>query len=187
MIEFFNHYLKKKRFVLIYSPYKDLFNYGITFVKKNKQTDIAGFSLKARKKNKDYILKSLFFDGNRLVQKQKKEFDNKNIVFIKCQGNFVPYKLNITKAYYDKICNTNDKLNLNDFFFDAFPNPTVFKNFVKSLVFTKSPYPFYFNRNGTILMEEVDVYLSPDLYNNNKSFLKNIKKKQVKLQLIQMR
>ena len=63
---------------------------------------------------------------------------------------------------------------MNDFFFDAFPNPTVFKNFVKSLVFTKSPYPFYFNRNGTILMEEVDVYLSPDLYNNNKSFLKNI-------------
>ena len=60
---------------------------------------MAGYSLKTRrKKNKDYILKCFFFGGNRLVQKQTKEFDNKNVIFIKTQGNFVPYKLNIAKA-----------------------------------------------------------------------------------------
>ena len=32
--EFSDHYLKKKRFVLIYSLYKELFDYGITFEKK---------------------------------------------------------------------------------------------------------------------------------------------------------
>ena len=43
-------------------------------LKKNEQSDIAGYSLKTRKKNnnKDYILKSLVFDGNRLVKKKSK-------------------------------------------------------------------------------------------------------------------
>ena len=33
---------------------------------------------------------------------------------------------------------------------------------------------FVWKKNDTKVMGEVDVYLSPDLYNNNKSFLKNI-------------
>ena len=48
VFEIFDHYLKKKRFVLIYSPYKELLDYGIRFEKKIKQTDIAGYSLKTR-------------------------------------------------------------------------------------------------------------------------------------------
>ena len=36
VFEFSDHYLKKKRFVLIYSLYKELFDYGVTFEKKNK-------------------------------------------------------------------------------------------------------------------------------------------------------
>ena len=50
--------------------------------------------------------------------------------------------------------------------------------FVKSLVFPSKRQSFYLKKDGTntklILMGEVDLYLSPDLYNNNKSFLKNI-------------
>ena len=58
----------------------------------------------------------------------------------------------------------------------VFPNPRDVKNFmfIKGLVFTNSCYPFCLKKNGTKLMGEVDVYLPPDLYNNNKSFLKNI-------------
>ena len=87
----------------------------------------------------------------------------------------------MTKAYYDKISNTNNKRNMCEFFFDiVFPNPTEVKNFmfVKSLVFASKCYPFYLKKDGTntklILMGEIDVYLFPDLYNNNKSFLKSI-------------
>ena len=36
LFEFFDHYLKKKKFVLIYSLYKELFDYGTAFEKKNK-------------------------------------------------------------------------------------------------------------------------------------------------------
>ena len=85
------------------------------------------------------------------------------------------------KAYYDKIYNTNTKRTVYEFFFDiVFPNLTKVKNFmfVKSLVFASEHYPFILKKDGTntklIMMGEVDVYLSPDLYNNNKSFLKNI-------------
>ena len=34
VFEFFDHYLKKKIFVLIYSLYKELFDYGVRFEKK---------------------------------------------------------------------------------------------------------------------------------------------------------
>ena len=157
------------------SLYKELFDYGITF-KKIIQQDIHS---KQEKKNKNCILKSSFLIGNRLVQKQTKEFHNKNVIFIKYQGNFVPYKLNITKAYYCKISNRNDKRNAYEFFFNiVFPDPTEVKNFmfVKIWVFTSQRYSFYLKKDGAklILMGEVDVYLSPDLYNINKSFLKNI-------------
>ena len=64
------------------------------------------------------------------------------------------------------------------FFNIVFPNPTEVKvfMFVKSWVFASQRYPFYLRKDGTklILMGEVHVYLSPDLCNNNKSFLKNI-------------
>ena len=46
---------KRKRFALIYSPYKELLDYGITFEKKIKQTDIAGYSLKTRKQTRNII------------------------------------------------------------------------------------------------------------------------------------
>ena len=69
------------------------------------------FTKNKEKNKKDYILKSLSFDGNRLVQKQTREFDNKNITVKKYQGNFVPYKLTVTKGYDDKISNTSDKRN----------------------------------------------------------------------------
>ena len=81
----------------------------------------------------------------------------------------------MTKAYYDKISNTNGKCKANKFFFDiVFPNPTDVKDymFVKSLVFANGRYPFYLKKKT---VQEVDVYLPPHLYNNNKSFLKSIK------------
>ena len=72
-VEFFDHFFKQKRFFLVYSPYKESFNYGITYEKNDKK--MAVYSLKIRKKgNKTYISKNLFFDGNRLVSKQTKEF-----------------------------------------------------------------------------------------------------------------
>ena len=177
-VEFFDHFLKQKRFALIYSPYKELINYGITYEKKNKKSDVAGNSLKIRKKgDKAYTSKNLFFDSNRLVSKQMKEVNNKNVIFMKYRGKLVPYKLSVTKAYFDQISNANDKRTRSKFLFDVFySHPTEVRNymFTKSLVFLNNRYPFYLVADGTALIGGVDVYLSPNLYSNNKSFLKNI-------------
>ena len=87
--------------------------------------------------------------------------------------------MKITKTYYDKISNTNNKRNAFEFFFDiVFPNPTEVKNlmFVKTWIFASQRYPFYLKKGGTklVLMGEVDVYLPPDLYNRINIFKKNI-------------
>ena len=44
--------------------------------------------------------------------------------------------------------------------------------FLNSWIFASQSYPFYLKKGSTklVLTGEVDVYFSPDLYNNNKSF-----------------
>ena len=55
VFEIFDYYLKKKKIAVIYSTYKELLDYGITFEQKIKQTDIAGYSLKTRKQTRNII------------------------------------------------------------------------------------------------------------------------------------
>ena len=98
---------------------------------------------------------------------------------MKCQGNFLPCKLNIRRAYYNKfLVQTTNATRTSLFFNIVFPDPTEVRNFmfVKTWIFASQPYPFSLKKDGTklMLMREVDVYLSPELYNNNKCFLKNI-------------
>ena len=66
-------------------------------------------------------------------------------------------------------------------FFDiVFPNPKEVKNFmfVKTWTFASQRYPFSLKKGSAklVLMEEVDVYLSADLYNNNKLKKKTLTK-----------
>ena len=87
----------------------------------------------------------------------------------------VLYKLRVTKTYFDRISNINDKRTACKFLFDAvYPDPTEVRNYVftKSLVFPNNRYPFYLAADGTTLIRGVDVYLLPNLYNKNKPFLK---------------
>ena len=63
------------------------------------------------------------------------------------------------------------------FLFDIlFSSPTDTKRFmfVKNKVFLSSRYPFSISSKELTLLGEVDVYLSDELYNNDKSFLKNV-------------
>ena len=58
---------------------------------------------------------------------------------------------------------------------------------VKTWIFASQRYPFYLKKGSTklVLMGEIDIYLSPDLYNNNNFFKKTLTKP-AKLQLIQI-
>ena len=69
---FYDHLLKRKRFAIVYSLYKDFVENGITYEKKNKSDDIGGYTIKIIKNNKDFIQKEIYFNESRLVLKIKK-------------------------------------------------------------------------------------------------------------------
>ena len=68
------------------------------------------------------------------------------------------------------------KRNSYKFLFDIlFSSPTDTKRFmfVKNKVFLTSGYPFSISSKELTLLGEVGIYLSDELYSNDKSFLKN--------------
>ena len=89
---FYGHLLKKKRFAILYSPYKDFVENEITCKKNNKSDDIAGYTIKIiRKNNKDFIQKEIYFNKSRLVSKIKKKNDDKNMIFFKYRDKIYPF------------------------------------------------------------------------------------------------
>ena len=57
--------------------------------------------------------------------------------------------------------------------FFSSPNDTKRFMFVKNKVFLSSRYPFSISLKELTLLGEVDIYLSDELYSNDKSFLQN--------------
>ena len=47
---FYDHLLKRKRFSIVYSPYKDFAENGITYEKKSKSDNTGGYAIKLIKK-----------------------------------------------------------------------------------------------------------------------------------------
>ena len=107
---FYDHLLKRKRFSIVYSPYIDFVENGITYKKKNKSDDIGGYTKKIiRKNNKDFIQKEIYFNKSRLVSKIKKKKDDKNMIFFKYCDKIYPFKLEITAPYIAKFSDATDK------------------------------------------------------------------------------
>ena len=102
VVEFFDYVTKQKRLVFIYSPYKELKEFGLKF--ENKKTGhIGGFNVMLKEENdKLYLEKELFFNKDKLLENLIKENDNKNVIFIKYKGKIYPFKLEITKAFFLK-------------------------------------------------------------------------------------
>ena len=86
VVEFFDHVTKQKRLVFIYSPYKELKQFGLKF--ENKKTrNIGGYSFMLKEENgKLYLKKELFLNKDRFLENLTKENDNENVIFIKYQG-----------------------------------------------------------------------------------------------------
>ena len=114
LYNFYDHLLKRKRFAIVYSPYKDFVENGITYEKKtkNKSNVIGGYTIKImRKNNKDFIQKEIYFNKSKLVSKIKRKNDDKNMIFFK----IYPFKLEITESYTAKFSDATDKRNSYNF------------------------------------------------------------------------
>ena len=78
---FYDHLLKIKRFAIVYLPYKDFVENGITYKKMNTSNDIGGYAVVLIIKNKDFLQKKIFFNRSKLVLKIKKKNGDENMIF----------------------------------------------------------------------------------------------------------
>ena len=81
IVEFFEYVTKQKRFVLIYSLYKELKEFGLKFQRK-KTGNIGRYTITMKEENDQlYLEKELFFDEKNILANTVKEYDNKNVCF----------------------------------------------------------------------------------------------------------
>ena len=99
------------------------------------------------------------------------------MISFKYRDKIYSFKLEITEPYIAKFSDATDKRNSFKFLFDIlFSSPTDTKKFmfVKSKVFLSSRYPFRISLKELTLLGEADIYLSDQLYSNDKLFLKSV-------------
>ena len=79
VVEFFDYVIKQKRFILIYSPHKELKEFRINFErKKNLIKEATIFYCEKRMIN--FISKGNFFSISRLLSNLVKEYDRKKSI-----------------------------------------------------------------------------------------------------------
>ena len=108
IVEFFDHVTIQKRYVFVYSPYNKLKKFGLKFQNK-KSSNVNGYTISLKEeKDKIYLGKEIFFDRKRALEQIFEENDRKNAILFKYCNQIYPFKLKITKAYFEKIKNNNE-------------------------------------------------------------------------------
>ena len=176
MVEFFDIVAKRKRLVFVYSPYEELKIFGLKFDHKKKKGYINGYPIQMKEENnKIYLEKELFFNKIFFLDKLIEESDNKNVIFFKYNGEIYALKLKRTKAYYEKL-KKDDNQNFQSFIYKMlFPtSTTIYKFFIEKIKsFQSNRYPILINDDHFTVLENVDIYLSSELFARNKSFLRS--------------
>ena len=80
VVEFFDEKTKKKRIVSVYSPYKELKEYGLIFENKGGSVYKYTFNLITERDNL-FLEKRLFFDKKKDNQRNKKGHRSKKHIF----------------------------------------------------------------------------------------------------------
>ena len=174
IVEFFDHAAKQKRHVFVYSPYNELKKFGLKFQNK-KSSNVNSYTVSLKEeKDKIYLEKEIFFDRKRTLEKIFEENDRKNVIFFEYNSKIYPFKLEITKAYFEKIKNNNgDKFQI--FIFNTiFPTSTTVYRILseKAQAYISKRYPIIITETNFLMLGKVTFFLSPELYAKNKSFLK---------------
>ena len=176
--EFFDYVTKQKRFVLIYSPYKELKKFGMKCKEaKTKNSDISSYSVKLlEEKGKTYPEKEIFFNKQKLLQQIEKEYDNKNVIFFEPNSIYWAFKFKITAAYFKKLLAKNGR-DFQKFIYDVlFPIKSKRYNY---LIESKEDYmivshPIAIELKTMTIAKNINIYISPEMYTKNKSFMKSL-------------
>ena len=180
-IEFLDKTIKKKKQILIYSPFKELKLFGLKFQKEN---DIFY-------KNNFFLEKKLFYNRDKIVEKIRKEFFYKNMIFMEKNGKLIVQPIDIVEYLALKIeAAQGIRLDIwKNYFKSQFQ--TLFSEIIfggyfekpedkKPKIFRKGNnvddnFPISINFSGRMLIKSrVNFYLTKELYDKKKSIFKNM-------------
>ena len=175
-VEFFDHVTHQKRLALVYSPYKELKEFGLTFEKKNKSDKIGGYSIKFKEiKNKLFLEKELYFDKT-IINDLFQNYKYHNIILFEYMNWIYLFELDIIKEYYNKIKN-NEKVDFQLFLSKIiFPNDLTTHRFLfeRSKTYIGDRWPIIITNTNLILKENINYYITKEMYAKNKSFFENV-------------
>ena len=177
VVELFDYITKQKRFVLIYSPYKELKNFGMKFKEEKKNSDISSYRVKLlEEKGKTYLKKEILFNNQKLLQQIEKEYDNKNVIFIETSSIYSAFKFKITAVYFKKLL-VKDGRDFQKFTYDVlFPiKPRRYSYLIESKEdYMAVSHPIAIEPKITTIAKDITIYISPKMYAKNKSFMKSL-------------
>ena len=139
------------------------------------QNNVKGYTISLKEeKDKIYLEKDIFFNRKRTLEQIFEENNRKNITFFEYRGKIYPFKLKITKAYFEKIKNNNGDKFQKFIFNTIFPTSTTVCRilFKKAQAYISKRYPIIITKKYFLMLGKVTFFLSPELYAKNKSFLK---------------
>ena len=141
--------------------------------KKSSNVNSCTISLK-EEKDKIYLEKEIFFDRKRTLEQIFEESDRKNVIFFEYRGKIYPFKLKITKVYFEKIKNNNGDKFQKFIFNTVFPTSTTVHRYLfeKAQSYISKRYPIITTEIYFLMLGKVTCFLLPELYAKNKSFLK---------------
>ena len=128
-----------------------------------------------------YLAKERFFDKQKLLSDLVKEYDNKIVMFMRYRNQILPFKFELTRAYFKKRNEKNDK-KIQRFLFDLiFPTPTTtYRYFVEqNRAYWSQRWPLVISQNIAALLGNVDIFIFPEMYKNkNRTFTKSLRKQE---------
>ena len=123
-IEFFDINMKIRRFAYVYSPYKELEGDAMKFERTNENASVISYTIKLVD-DSTYLTKSLEI-VDAFLDNIVKTYNRKSILFMQYGTQWLIYKFNITKAYFEKFIKNGGTQNFHKFIYNGilYPDPT---------------------------------------------------------------
>ena len=117
----------------------------------------------------------------RTLEQIFEENNRKNVIFFEYRSKTYPFKLKITRAYFEKIKNNNGDKFQKFIFNTIFPTSTTVYRilFEKAQAYISKRYPIIITEKYFLMLGKVTFFISPELYAKNKSFLNILQKSEL--------
>ena len=191
-IEFLDKTIKKKKNILIYSPFKELKLFGLKFKKENDIFYKYNIHLLADAKNNFFLEKKLFYNRDKILEKIRKEFLYKNMIFMEKNDKLIVQPIDIVEYLALKIeVAQGARLDLWKKYVFNLQFQTIFSEILFGGYVEKPEtkttkiirkgnnvddnFPISISFSGRLLIKSrVNFYLTKELYDKKKSIFKNI-------------